>query len=194
MAWAGFWRFSGAKTRFERIGPSEFFIFNQLWYYIIPGMLLLGIFAFFFTGKRPEKQPGLSEKAKETLGTIFLRTGKVYLFVAALVLLGTGFKPIIDTYISRIPPEGLYWINLLSAILDNATLTAAEIAPSMSLYQIKAAILGLLIAGGMLIPGNIPNIIAANKLGIKSKEWAYFGIPVGAVLMGLFFALMLLLK
>jgi predicted cation transporter len=44
-----------------------------------------------------------------------------------------------------------------------------------------------LIAGGMLIPGNIPNIIAAGKLHIKSREWARFGVPLGAALMLVFF-------
>ena len=47
--------------------------------------------------------------------------------------------------------------------------------------------MGLLIAGGMLIPGNIPNIIAASKLKISSKEWARLGMPLGLVLMVLYF-------
>jgi predicted cation transporter len=48
-------------------------------------------------------------------------------------------------------------------------------------------LMGLLIAGGMLVPGNIPNIISANKLGITSKEWARLGIPLGLVLMLVYF-------
>jgi predicted cation transporter len=48
----------------------------------------------------------------------------------------------------------------------------------MALIQIKSALLGLLIAGGMLIPGNIPNIICAGKLKIRSSEWARFGVPL----------------
>ena len=48
---------------------------------------------------------------------------------------------------------------------------------------IKAILLGLLISGGMLIPGNIPNIIAAGKLNITSLEWARFGVPVGLIAM-----------
>ena len=35
----------------------------------------------------------------------------------------------------------------------------------------------------MLIPGNIPNIICAGKLSIKSKEWAKFGFPLGLAIM-----------
>jgi predicted cation transporter len=53
--------------------------------------------------------------------------------------------------------------------------------------QIVSALMGLLIAGGMLIPGNIPNIIAAGKLEITSREWAEVGIPLGLVLMVIFF-------
>ena len=59
----------------------------------------------------------------------------------------------------------------------------AEIVPSMQMHQIVAALMGLLIAGGMLVPGNIPNIIAAGKLKIESREWARFGVPVGMVMM-----------
>jgi predicted cation transporter len=40
-----------------------------------------------------------------------------------------------------------------------------------------------LISGGMLIPGNIPNIIAAHALQIKSTEWAKLGVPLGLVIM-----------
>ena len=66
-----------------------------------------------------------------------LRAGKIFLFVMALELLGAGFKPIIDTYIIHLDGRILYWINMISAVLDNATLAAAEISPSMSGLQIE---------------------------------------------------------
>ncbi|HUS76811.1 MAG TPA: DUF1646 family protein, partial [Methanothrix sp.] len=116
-----------------------------------------------------------------------MRAAKVYAFVMALLLLGAGMRIIIDKYFTAIPSEILYWVNMLSAILDNATLTAAEIAPSLSMAQITTALMALLIAGGMLIPGNIPNIIAANKLGITSKEWARLGLPLGLSLLLVYF-------
>jgi predicted cation transporter len=75
-------------------------------------------------------------------------------------------------------------------VLDNATLAAAEIGPALSVQQIKSAVMGLIIAGGMLIPGNIPNIIAAGKLEITSKEWARSGVPLGLVLMVCFFGIL----
>jgi predicted cation transporter len=50
--------------------------------------------------------------------------------------------------------------------------------------------MGLLIAGGMLIPGNIPNIISACKLQITSSEWAKIGLPIGMALMACFFVIL----
>ena len=62
----------------------------------------------------------------------------------------------------------------------------------MSLQQIVSAILGLIIAGGMLIPGNIPNIISAGKLKIRSGEWAALGVPIGFAVMAIYFVLLLI--
>jgi predicted cation transporter len=90
----------------------------------------------------------------------------------------------------QIPAEGLYWVNMVSAVLDNATLAAVEISPVLSVKQIESAVMGLIIAGGMLIPGNIPNIIAAGKLEITSNEWARRGVPLGLVLMVCFFGIL----
>jgi predicted cation transporter len=80
-------------------------------------------------------------------------------------------------------PQARCCNNVVSAVLDNATVAAAEIGPSLSEAQIKSALLGLLISGGMLIPGNIPNIIAAHALHIKSTEWARLGVPLGLIIM-----------
>jgi predicted cation transporter len=90
---------------------------------------------------------------------------------------------LIDAYLAQISSETLFWLNMVSAVLDNATLAAAEIGPTLVVAQIKSALLGLLIAGGMLIPGNIPNIIAAHALRINSTEWARLGVPVGLLMM-----------
>jgi predicted cation transporter len=129
------------------------------------------------------------ETAEETGGLrdVVIRAIKVYVFVMALLLLGGGMKVVIDKYLLTVSPMILYWINMISAILDNATLTAAELSPAMGMGQIQAVLMGLLISGGMLIPGNIPNIISAGKLGITSSEWAKLGVPLGLVLMGVYF-------
>jgi len=96
-------------------------------------------------------------------------------------------------YLSKIPSWQLYWLNMSSAVLDNATLTAIEIGPAMSLPQIRGIIMGLLIAGGMLIPGNIPNIVVAGRLKISMKEWAAIGLPLGLALMAAFFVILYIL-
>jgi predicted cation transporter len=80
-----------------------------------------------------------------------------------------------------------------SAVLDNATLAAIEIGPSMSLSQITGIVLGLCISGGMLIPGNIPNIVAAGRLKISMKEWAAVGVPIGLILMTIYFVALYIL-
>jgi predicted cation transporter len=180
-----------AKLRGEPYNASFWFLFSEFRYFVLPGVLGFGILAAFFVKKGGEDE-GLSEDRAEGVKDVLLRTAKTYLFVMALVFLGTGFKPIIDAYISRLPPEGLFWINSMSAILDNATLAAAEVGPTMSMSQLTYALLSLTIAGGILIPGNIPNIISAGKLKIKSGEWMAIGLPIGAAAMAIYFAALLI--
>jgi len=183
-----------AKLKGNPYHAGFFFLFNSLWRYIIPGIMVFGILGFIMMPKKLQKRHSLKEDRAENLKNITIRTGKIYLFVMALVFLGKGFKPIIDAYISRIPYQGLYWLNMISAIVDNATLAAAELGPNMGLLQIKSALMGMLIAGGMLIPGNIPNIISAGKLKIKSSEWARFGAPLGLLVMAGYFFLLIFMK
>ena len=136
----------------------------------------------------------LSMLGKYILPGILVYGVKVYVFIMALVFLGDGFKPIIFEYFAQIPPTILFWVNMVSAILDNATLAAAQIGPSLTELQIKGILMGLLIAGGMLIPGNIPNIISAGKLGITSKEWARLGVPLGLISMTIYFIIIFVMK
>ncbi len=176
-----------AKLKGAPYHADFFFLARHLGVFIFPGIFVFGLLGAALAGKKQVAVPGLKEERAENYGDIFLRTGKVYLFVMALVFLGQGFKPIIDAYVSKVPHQGLYWVNVVSAVLDNATLAAAEIGPSMQLVQIKSALLGLLVAGGMLVPGNIPNIICASKLRMKSSEWARAGIPLGLAVMAVYF-------
>ena len=175
------------KLQGEPYHAGFFFLFNQLAVYIIPGCLAMGLLAMFFTGKAKAMECKVTEEEDGGLRDVVVRAIKVYIFVMALLLLGGGMKVIIDKYILGIPPEYIYWVNMISAILDNATLTAAEISTKMSPIQLQAVLMGLLVSGGMLIPGNIPNIISAGKLGISSKEWAKLGVPLGLVLMLIYF-------
>ncbi len=161
---------------------------------VIPGIFFLGLLPSVYLMKGSTGRDTLEEGEEgETVWSVLLRAIRVYAFVMALLFLGSGFKPIIDEFVIRLPSLVLYWVNMASAILDNATLTAAEIGPALSEAQIRDAIMGLLIAGGMLIPGNIPNIISAHKLHITSKEWAWTGVPIGIFLMLVYFLVLLLL-
>ena len=162
-----------------------YYLFNLLASSVIPAVVVLGIAGTFLVVEEPEDtgKSLAAEEEEEKLSEVFIRAAKVYIFVMALIFLGAGFKPLIDSYLLKLPSQILFWVNMVSAILDNATLAAAEIGPSLSTAQIKSALLGLLISGGMLIPGNIPNIIAAHALRIKSTEWAQLGVPLGVVIM-----------
>ena len=129
------------------------------------------------------------EPEKQTFKGVILRTVKIFAFIVALELLGAGFRPFIDQYVVMLSNDILYLVNMVSAILDNATLAAAEISPKMNSLQIKTILMSLLISGGMLITGNIPNIVTAGRLKIKSSEWAKFALPVGAVMMVVYYVL-----
>jgi len=59
----------------------------------------------------------------------------------------------------------------------------------MPVIQLKSILFAWLISGGMLIPGNVPNIICAGKLKIKSKEWMKYGVPLGLVYLVIYFVI-----
>lgn len=174
----------------SKLNETFFYMLNLLGVYVIPGVISFGLLAGLLI-----KTPSLSSKStknisNESLSEIVIRGCKVYIFVMALTLLGAGFEPFIEKFLLTINPYSLYWINMVSAVLDNATLAAAEISPDMDEITIQAILLGLIISGGMLIPGNIPNIIVAGKLKITSLEWARTGIPVGLLSMILYFIIL----
>lgn len=159
--------------------------------YMIPGVVAIAIFGAFYCGRKVSLRAETGKlEYGETLRTVIMRAVKVYAFVAALILLGEGLRPIIVWYFSGIPAWALYWFNTVSAVLDNATLTAIEICPTMALSQIIGIIMGLSIAGGMLIPGNIPNIVSAGRLKISMKEWAVIGVPIGLIIMAVYFIIL----
>lgn len=179
----------------RKLNEDFFYLLGLIGIYIIPGIVGFGILAAFMISTREEKSKRkltdsnktLSEK--ESYGQIIVRSFHIYMFVMALTLLGAGFQLFIERYLLDLHPLALYWINMVSAVLDNATLAAAEVSPQMSEPTIKAILLGLIISGGMLIPGNIPNIIAATKLRISSLEYARFAVPVGLVGMAVYFVI-----
>jgi predicted cation transporter len=181
-----------AKLRGGELSTDFLFLIRMLGVYILPGLLIVASLGAFLRGREAGISEGLVEDTEETVWDILRRAALVYLFVMALVLLGAGFKPLIDSHISRMSAPLLYWVNISSAVLDNATLAAAELGPQMTVGQITGILMGIIISGGMLIPGNIPNIISASKLRISSREWAVFGAPFGLLLMAAYFVILFL--
>ena len=185
-----------------------FFLLRNLGIYVVPGLIFFGILGVLIVDGKPHKllkmislaeedAKATRQKAKkkdekddvpETMKDVLVRVLKVYIFVMALIFLGKGMGALVVKYFTLVPAMGLYWLNMVSAVLDNATLAAAEVGPALTIVQIKGALMGLLISGGMLIPGNIPNIITAQKLRIKSREWARVGVPLGLLAMLFYFA------
>lgn len=107
------------------------------------------------------------------------RAVRVYAFVAGLTLLGAAYQPLVDRYLVGSPGSVMYASGLVSAVLDNATLAAAAVSPNLDPTVLRLFMISLMISGVMLIPGNIPNIIAAGRLRIRSGEWARIGVPLG---------------
>lgn len=173
----------------SKLKQGFWFLFNDLGIYILPGIIALSILGVYFVAKNT-KADGEEALEEETYKGVFIRAFKIFIFIIALEFLGSGFKVVIDTYVIKLDGRILYWLNMLSAILDNATLAAAEISIRMHPVQIKAVLLGLLISGGMLIPGNIPNIISAGKLKIESKEWAKLGVPLGLIMLIIYYVVL----
>ena len=176
----------------SKLNADFFYLLRLIGPDIIPGVIIFGLLAAFMVSPKTDSHGLSSDLQSESYKEIIIRAFKIYLFVMGLTLLGAGFEPFIDRYLLGLSPLALYWINMISAILDNATLAAAEISPKMDAPTLKAILLGLLISGGMLIPGNIPNIIAAGKLNITSKEWARFGVPLGLIAMVVYFIVILI--
>ncbi|MGX9134148.1 DUF1646 family protein [Rummeliibacillus sp. JY-2-4R] len=203
----------------SKLNEDFFYLLKLVGSSVIPAVIIFGILAAFMVkridksneiayGKETEIQSSGESRKKgdvyskvkvetrsvtESYGEIIIRSLKIYLFVMALTFLGAGFEPFIEAYLLDLSPLIMYWINMASAVLDNATLAAAEISPAMDSTTIKDVLMGLLISGGMLIPGNIPNIIAAGKLKITSVEYARFAFPIGLAAMVIYFVIMLLI-
>jgi predicted cation transporter len=181
-----------AAIAISALAVDFWYLVRLLWPFVLAGILTLSILGMF-VAPVPEKSLHPS-RLQDRWKDILLRGIRVYAFVAALVGISWGLRPLVTAYIDRVPQELLFWLNSISAVVDNAALTAAEMSPALGHAQQRAALMGLLISGGMLIPGNIPNIVAANRLGISSREWARVGLVIGFPLMVLCFCALLLVR
>jgi predicted cation transporter len=161
-------------------------LFDLLAPWVLPGVLASSIVAGAFArGEYAEAPAGVH--IRQSYPTIFVQAAKVFAFIAGLVLISHAYGPIANEYVSKMSNDLLFWANTVSAALDNATLVALEVH-SMTLPRAREAILSLLVSGGMLIPGNIPNIVCAGALRIGSAAWAKTGVPIGLVMLGIYFA------
>jgi len=160
--------------------------------FVVVGVTLAAVPILFLPFASSERLDTTQEE--DSWRTVLLiRPGKVYVFIAGLVALSDGLRPVVNAYIHRLPEGLLFWMNTLSAVVNNSTLAAVEISPSLSMSQQRAAFLALLISGGALVTGNIPNIVAASRLGITSREWARIGLGTGVLLLILCFAVLRLM-
>lgn len=169
-----------------------FYLIQHMGWFVLAGVLLMAGLASSIQAQTRHTPPTQTARVGEdhTVKGIVLRAGKVYLFVMALTFLGDGLKPLALKTISHLSAGWLYWINILSAVLDNATLAAIEVTPVIDERTLTFLLMSLVISGGMLIPGNIPNIICASKLGIKSKEWMKAAFGLGLALLVAYFVLL----
>ena len=171
-----------------------FYLIEHVGWFVLGGVLFMAGMASSIREGTIQHAPGahaVNEGNDHTLKGMFIRAGKVYLFVMALVLLGDGLKPLAMQTISHLSAGWLYWLNMLSAVLDNATLAAIEVTPVITDRTLTFLLMSLIVSGGMLIPGNIPNIICASKLGIKSKEWVKAAFGFGLILLIAYFVILI---
>lgn len=167
-----------------------FFLLKHFFWWIAPAVLLLSVAAGFSARNAGTTLQMHIREDKETYASMLRRTLHIYMFVAALNLISTGLRPLAQSTITHLGGKVLFLANAVSVIIDNATLAAIEIVPSISMNDLVYMVIGLAAFGSMLVQGNLPNIVAAEKLGIKSREWASVAVPTGLVLMGGYFIIL----
>ncbi len=185
-----------AKLKGEPYNASFTFLLENLWDIVIPLIALFSILAYLYVKRRKVARVGSSSnnnnnnsssssskaeyiaEAESSVRDVVIRAVKIFAFIFGLTLLGEFFKPLAEP-VADLGINILYFFGLISAAADNATLTAALVSPSMSIDEIRAFITSLVIAGGMLVPGNVPNIIFASRIRIGFKEWARIALPIG---------------
>lgn len=168
-----------------------FGLFVILGPWVVPGIVAAALVAGVFARGDYHEAPAGAHIRESPMAAV-IQGVRVYAFIAGLVLVSNAYAALASIYVPLMHDAALYWANTVSAALDNATLVALEVH-SMSTVRAREAILALLISGGMLIPGNIPNIVSAGALRIGSVAWAKVGVPMGLVMLGIYFAVLRLM-
>jgi predicted cation transporter len=169
-----------------------FFLLRHFFWWIFPAIVLLACAGGFAARNAGTTLQMHIQEDKESNSSMLRRTLHIYMFVAALHLISAGLRPLAQSTIVHLDGKVLFFANMVSVIIDNATLAAIEIVPTISLSDLTYMIIGLAAFGSMLVQGNLPNIVAAEKLGIKSREWASIAVPTGIMLMGGYFICLLI--
>jgi predicted cation transporter len=164
-------------------------LFHLLVLWVLPGMAAASVLAAFFARGSYGDGPAVARLRESPLAAL-IQGLRVYVFVVGLVLVSNAYAPLAARFVPLLSDAVLYWVNTLSAVLDNATLVALEVH-RMAPERARDAIIALLLSGGMLIPGNIPNIVSAGALRIGSMAWARIGLPIGAIMLGIYFAVLM---
>ncbi len=167
-----------------------FFFLRHFFAWIAPAIILLAAVAGYCARNAGAGLQMYIREDKETYSSVLRRTWHIYMFVAALYLISTGLRPLAQSTVIHLNGKVLFWANALSVIIDNATLAAIEIVPSISDVNLVYMVIGLAAFGSMLVQGNLPNLVAAEKLGIKSREWAAIAVPTGLTLVLGYFILL----
>ncbi len=164
-----------------------FFLARHFSGWILPALVALAVAAGYTARNAGAGLQMYIREDKENYSSVLRRTWHIYMFVAALHLISTGLRPLAQSTITHLGGKVLFFANAVSVIIDNTTLAAIEIVPTISPADLTYMVIGLAAFGSMLVQGNLPNIVAAEKLGIKSREWARIAVPTGLVLMGGYF-------
>ncbi|MBV8774487.1 MAG: DUF1646 family protein [Deltaproteobacteria bacterium] len=165
-------------------------LFRLLSPWVFPGVAAVSALTAFYA-RGPYDLIAASDNVREAPRQAVIQGLRIFAFIAGLILIGAACAPIASWYLRKLSEASLFWANMISAALDNATLVAIEFQ-QIEPARAQAALLSLLISGGMLIPGNVPNIVCANKLRMRSSEWARTGLPLGLIMLGIYFAVLLL--
>jgi predicted cation transporter len=168
-------------------------LFKLLIPYVLPGIVAMSLLSGAIARGEYDDAVDVRVAVREDSRQALVQGLKVFAFVAGLVLISEAYAPLARRYVTMLGGDALFWANITSAALDNTTLVALEFH-GMDIDRAREALISLLIAGGMLIPGNIPNIVSAGVLRIGSGVWARTGVPLGLLMLGIYFAVLRFLR
>ena len=114
-----------------------FFLMRHFFVWIAPAILLLSAAAGYSARHAGTTMQMHIREDKETYGSMLRRTWHIYMFVAALNLISAGLRPLAQSTITHLGGKVLFLANAVSVIIDNATLAAIEIVPTISMNDLS---------------------------------------------------------